>query len=29
MSLDNNDLETILHYEDILMNTNYISLDYR
>jgi hypothetical protein len=25
----NNDLETILHYEDILMNTNYISLDYR
>lgn len=25
----NNDLKTILHYEDILMNTNYISLDYR
>lgn len=25
----NNDLKTILHYEDILMNTDYISLDYR
>lgn len=25
----NNDLNTILHYEDILMNTDYISLDYR
>ncbi len=24
-----NDLKTILHYEDILMNTDYISLDYR
>lgn len=25
----NNYLKTILHYEDILMNTDYISLDYR
>lgn len=25
----NNDLKKILHYEDILMNTDYISLDYR